>query len=69
MPRKINAETLRARREQAGVSQWAVARQLGRSQGWVSIRECGYQAVSEAEARQIVTAIETLKGQDRGQPD
>ena len=66
MPRKISAETLKARREEAGISQWAVAKAVGRSQGWVSIRECGYQAVSESEARQIATAIEALKGPGHG---
>lgn len=69
MPRKISAETLREKRKQAGISQWAVAKALGRSQGWVSIRECGYQQVSESEAVQIASAIESVRGRGDGKSD
>jgi len=66
MGRKINPETLRERRQQAGLSQWALAKKLGRSQGWISIRECGYQQVSDSEAIAIASAIESLKRRGHG---
>lgn len=66
MARKINPGTLRDRRRQAGVSQWAVAKELGRSQGWISVRECGYQTPTDSEAIAIANAIESLKRRGYG---
>lgn len=55
------ALTLRGMRTKAGLSQWQVARALGRTQGWLSNIEMGYVPLPEFEVEKIAAAITKLE--------
>jgi transcriptional regulator with XRE-family HTH domain len=57
-----DASKLRQARKDAELSQWQLARSLGRSQGWLSNLECGYTDLTEDVAQKIAAAIEKFKG-------
>jgi len=57
----MSAEALRKMREEAGLSQWAVARALGRTGPWLSLIELGYSRPREDDLFKIGLAIEKLK--------
>lgn len=59
-----DSRNLKNRRKQARLSQWCVARALGKSQGWLSNIENFYVMPSEKILTDIFSAIERLK-QDR----
>jgi len=52
---------LRRKRHEARLSQWEVAKGLGKTQGWLSCVELGYLQPSEQVMRHIETTIEKLK--------
>ncbi len=58
---KHRGETLRALRREKGLSQWAVARAVGRTQGWLSAIELGYVTPSDEVALDIMSAIRELE--------
>jgi DNA-binding XRE family transcriptional regulator len=60
MKSNLDSGKLRQVRKDAGLSQWQVARSLGKSQGWLSTIELGYVTPSRTVARQIAAAIEKL---------
>ena len=62
MQSNLDSTSLRAMRRRAGLSQWKVARSLGKSQGWLSTFECGYRDLPEDLARKLVAAIKRMKG-------
>ena len=51
---------LRTMREKARLSQWQVARSVGRTQGWLSNIELGYVTPTEEDVLNIAGAIKSL---------
>jgi DNA-binding XRE family transcriptional regulator len=56
-----DSSKLRQMRKDAELSQWPIARALGRTQGWLSNIELGYVTPSQAIAHKIAAAIQKLK--------
>lgn len=56
-----DSSKLRQMRKDAELSQWPIARALGRTQGWLSNIELGYTPPSPDVARNIADAIKKLK--------
>jgi transcriptional regulator with XRE-family HTH domain len=58
---KDRGARLRDLRRKKGLSQWAVARAVGRTQGWLSAIELGYVIPSDEVALNIMSAIRELE--------
>jgi DNA-binding transcriptional regulator YiaG len=61
----MTGQELKNIREEAGLPQWRVARALGRSQGWLSNFEKGYQVPTPEDASRIVRVIVQLEQEER----
>ena len=61
MDEKFTGEKVKNIRKQAGLSQWHVAKAVGRTQGWLSNIELGYVIPQEDELLKIVAVIMTLE--------
>jgi len=59
---KLDSSKLRQMRKDAELSQWPIARALGKTQGWLSNIELGYVTPSQDVAKRIKAAIQKLKG-------
>jgi predicted transcriptional regulator len=57
----MDVEILKKSRKRAGLSQWVVARAVGRTQTWLCNIELGYVRPSEEEFVRIAVAIERLR--------
>ena len=56
----MDNKELRKKRVAANLSQWKVAAELGKSQGWLSNIELGYVTPSQDVALEIATVINSL---------
>ena len=52
-----NGKLLRTMREKTGLSQWHVAKAIGKTQGWLSNVELGYVELTEDQVLNIAAAI------------
>lgn len=60
MKSNLDSSKLRQMRKDAGLSQWQVARSVGKTQGWLSNIELGYVTPSQDVALEITTVINAL---------
>jgi transcriptional regulator with XRE-family HTH domain len=61
MDEKFTEERVKDIRKQAGLSQWHIAKAIGRTQGWLSNIELGYVTPQGDELLKIVAVIRTLQ--------
>ena len=58
-------ESIKTMRNRKGLSQWQVAKALGKSQAYLSYFECGYKEPSEEILQKILSTIAVLPSRNQ----